>query len=150
MLFKAHCVLKEINRVGIKMASFSWNKQRSQAAIMLADGYTIEETAETIGAGKRTVARWKTHPEFDQEIDRLSLMVGIANRAERLKIAKRMIRKLAIKQVPTHKDLLEWLKYAQGETDGIKLDLTSLFEAVAPVAGSGQSGVIDEDEPAGE
>lgn len=117
---------------------------------MLADGYTIEETAEAIGAGKRTVARWKTNPEFDQEVDRLSLMVGVANRAERMKIAKRMIRKLATKQVPTHKDLLEWLKYAQGETDGVKLDLTALFEDDSPVAGSGQGGVDGEGEPATE
>lgn len=142
--------LRETNRRGIKMASFVWNKKRSQAAIMLADGYTIDETAEAIGAGKRTVARWKSYPEFDQEIDRLALMVGIANRAERLKIAKRIIRNLAKKQMPTHKDLLEWLKYAQGETDGIKLDLTAFFEDGSPLAGSRQSGTNGDDEPEGE
>ena len=150
MLSKALSARKETNKGVVKMSYFAWNEKRSQAAILLADGYTIEETASAVGVNTRTIDRWKANPEFSQETDRLALMVGISSRAERLKIAKRMIRKLAIKQVPTHKDLLEWLKYAQGETDGIKLDLTSLFEAVAPVAGSGQSGVIDEDESAGE
>ena len=31
--------------------------------------------------------------------------------------------------IPTSKDLLEWLKYAQGETDGVKLDMAMLLEA---------------------
>ena len=75
----------------------------------------------------------------------MSLMVGIASRAERLRIAKKTIRSLAKKQVPTHKDLLEWLKYAQGETDGIKLDLTPLYDAITPMAGGGQSGADEKD-----
>ncbi len=124
------------------MSPFKWNDKRSQAAVMLADGYTIDEVAEAIGVNSRSVDRWKADIEFSQEVDRLGLMVGIANKAERLKIARRMIRNLAKKQVPTHKDLLEWLKYAQGETDGIKLDLTPLFENVASLA-SGGSGRVE-------
>ena len=124
------------------MSPFKWNDKRSQAAVMLADGYTIDEVAEAIGVNSRSVDRWKADIEFSQEVDRLGLMVGIANKAERLKIARRMIRNLAKKQVPTHKDLLEWLKYAQGETDGIRLDLTPLFENVASLA-SGGSGRVE-------
>ncbi len=124
------------------MSPFKWNDKRSQAAVMLADGYTIDEVAEAIGVNSRSVDRWKADIEFSQEVDRLGLMVGIANKAERLKIARRMIRNLAKKQVPTRKDLLEWLKYAQGETDGIKLDLTPLFENVASLA-SGGSGRVE-------
>jgi ParB-like chromosome segregation protein Spo0J len=132
------------------MSQFKWNEKKNNAAILLAEGYTIDEVAESVGVSEKTIDRWKGDIDFIQEVDRLALMVGVSNRAERLKIAKRIIRQLVRKQVPTHKDLLEWLKYAQGETDGIKLDLTSLFEAVAPVAGSGQSGVIGEDEPVSE
>ena len=124
------------------MSPFKWNDKRSQAAVMLADGYTIDEVAEAIGVNSRSVDRWKADIEFSQEVDRLGLMVGIANKAERLKIARRMICNLAKKQVPTHKDLLEWLKYAQGETDGIRLDLTPLFENVASLA-SGGSGRVE-------
>jgi hypothetical protein len=38
--------------------------------------------------------------------------------------------------IETDKDLLDWLKYAQGETDGLKLELTALAAAAAPLADS--------------
>jgi hypothetical protein len=70
-------------------------------------------------------------PEFTQEVDRLSLMIEVANRAHRLRIANRVIRQMVKDEetIPTSKDLLDWLKYAQGETDGVKLDLMSLLNA---------------------
>ena len=41
--------------------------------------------------------------------------------------------------VETDKDLLDWLKFAQRETEGLKLDLTdALAEAAASVAGGVQ------------
>jgi predicted transcriptional regulator len=128
------------------MSGFQWNKKRNQAAIMLAEGYTIEEVAESIGVNERTIYRWKADIEFSVEVDRLSVMVGIANRGERLRMAKRVVRKLASRQIPTHKDLLEWLKYAQSETDGAKLDLTALFDAATSVAGSGPDRMAGEEE----
>lgn len=109
---------------------------------MLADGYTIKETAEEIGVADRTISRWKDDIEFSSEVDRLSLMVGIASRGERLRMAKRIIKRLVEKQIPTHKDLLEWLKYAQSETDGIKLDLTALLDDVSSLA-AGRSDGLD-------
>lgn len=134
----------------VKMSSFEWNDKRSKAAILLAEGYSIDEVAEAVGVNSRTIDRWKSDIEFSQELDRLSLMVGIANRAERLRIAQRIARSLAKKQVQTHKDLLEWLKYGQSETDGVKLDLTSLFDAVTSVAGSGSNGTDAEETDASE
>ena len=60
-------------------------------------------------------------------MDRLSLMVGVSSRAERLRLAIRVVRAKTNGDVPeTEKDLLDWLKFAQSETDGIKLDLTKL------------------------
>lgn len=83
-----------------------------------------------VPASERTLWRWKAEPEFDEEVDRLSLMVDIAGRAERLRIARRVIRqKVSDEMVTTDKDLLDWLKFAQSETDGVKLDLLSLLEA---------------------
>ena len=122
------------------MASFKWTGKRNKAAVLLADGYTIEETAREVNVSERTVSRWKADIEFSVEVDRLSLMIGIANRGERLRIAKRIIRERISKQIKTQKDLLEWLKYAQSETDGVKLDLTTLFDAATSVAGSGPDG----------
>ena len=55
-------------------------------------------------------------------------MIGIANRAERLRIANRVIReKIRGELVETDKDILDWIKFAQSETDGIKLNLDAAF-----------------------
>lgn len=130
------------------MSSFEWNDKRSKAAILLAEGHLIDEVAEAVSVSSRTIDRWKSDIEFSAEVDRLSLMVGIASKAERLRIAKRTVRLLAKRQMPTHKDILEWLKYAQGETDGVKLDLTSLVDSIQSVAGRGQTGTDAEDDSA--
>jgi len=114
-----------------------WTKRREQAAIMLARGYTIRETAQDIGVTERQIYRWKNDVEFSAEVDRLSCMVDIAGRAERLRMAMRVVRR---KCEESDKDLLDWLKFAQSETDGIKLDLASLVEAAASVAGGGPAG----------
>ena len=135
------------------MTGYTWTKQKSQAVELLAEGYTIEEAAARIGRSERQLYRWKADIEFLEELDRLSRMIGAANKAERLRIANRMVREAMRKQAPTTKDLLEWLKYAQSETDGIKLELTSLIEAAASVAGGGQSGIDEsggDQEPGGD
>ena len=131
-----------------KMSPFEWTPKRCEAVLLLAEGYSSEEVASRVNVSERTIWRWKADIEFSAELDRLSLMVGIASKAERLRIAKRMIRLLTQKQMPTHKDILEWLKYAQGETDGVKLDLTSIIDSLQSVAGSGQTGTDAEDDPA--
>ena len=117
-----------------KSSGFRWTKRRTDAAIQLAKGYTQVEVAQSVGVTDRTLRNWKQHAEFQAEIDRLSLMVDVSSRAERLRIAMRIIRKVGYN---TDRDLLDWLKYAQGETDGVKLDLTTVFEDAASMAGSG-------------
>lgn len=112
---------------------FEWKPNRRTAALALANGATQAEAASEAGVTDRTIRTWLDHPTFAEEVDRLSLMTDIASRAERLRIAKRMARKLAD---TTDKDLLDWLKYAQSETDGIKLDLAALAEAAASLANS--------------
>lgn len=124
---------------------FVWNDKRSNAAIGLASGKTQQQVAEECGINRRTVQRWLEHADFSAEVDRLSLMTGIASRAERLRIAKRVVRQriddAGAGNVATEKDILDWLKFAQSETDGIKLDLAKIVAAIgeneAPVAGSG-------------
>lgn len=109
------------------MSGFRWSKKREEAAFALAEGCTLAETAERAEVDERTIRRWKADTEFSQEVDRLSLMVGIASRAERLRIAQRVARQqVQGGLVHTEKDLLDWLKFAQSETDGIKLDLAKL------------------------
>ena len=98
--------------------------------MLLAQGYTRQQVADESGVSKTTLWRLLDVPEFSEEVDRLSLMMGIAARAERLRIAQRVVRqKVRDDGVDTDRDLLDWLKYAQGETDGIKLDLAALAAA---------------------
>ena len=127
-----------------------WTKQNSDIALLLAEGYTIREVSERVGVSDKTVVRRKADPEFMQEVDRLTLMIGIASRAERLKIVNRVLRqKIRQEIVDTDKDLLDWLKYAQSETDGVKLNLVGNLAAILTndpsLAGSGQTGTDVED-----
>lgn len=115
-----------------KIAQFEWDEQRSQAAIGLAAGKTQEEIASEVGCSRRTIVNWLQHVDFAGEVDRLSLMTEAASRAERLRITKRVIRqKLEGSKIETEKDLLDWLKFAQSETDGVKLDLGKLAASFA-------------------
>ena len=112
------------------MSEFKWTDNKAKSARMLALGHTEAETSEAVGVTDRTIRRWKKNEEFSAEVDRLSLMLGIAARAERLRLAMRVVRQRTQNDyVATDKDLLDWLKFAQSETDGVKLDLTSLLEA---------------------
>lgn len=104
-----------------KPADFKWTQNREKAAIALAEGRTREEAADIAGISERTIYRWLDMPEFSEEVDRLSLMIDVASRAHRLRLAKRIIRQIGDH---TEKDLLDWLRYAQQETEGIKLGLT--------------------------
>lgn len=119
------------------MAAFKWTSKATTAAIALAEGLTRKNAADRAAIGERTLYTWLADSEFSAEVDRLSLMVGIASRAERLRIAQRAVRQMTQESghVVTERDILDWLKFAQSETDGIKLDLaklTAAFGADAP------------------
>ena len=118
----------------MKTSGFKWTSKRSKAVVLLSTGHTIEETALKVDVSEKSIYNWKNNEEFITEIDRLSLMTDIASRAERLRIAKRIVRN---KGIESKRDLLEWLKYAQSETDGVRLDLAALAEAAASLAGDG-------------
>ena len=112
-------------------SDFEWTSKREMAALTLARGETRAAAAEAAGVSERSIYSWMNVPEFAEEVDRLTLMVDVASRAHRLRIANRVIRQM-VKDgeiIPTVKDLLDWLKYAQGETDGVKLDLVTLLDA---------------------
>lgn len=129
-----------------KTSAYIWTAEKSQAALLLAEGYTYQQVGDEIEKSSKTIQRWMADMEFSCEVDRLSLMVGIASKAERLRLAKRVIRqKLEANGTPiSDKDFLDWLKFAQSETDGVKLDIASLFAAIgqddAPMADSGSGG----------
>lgn len=120
------------------MAVFKWTPKKGAVAVALAEGLTRQEVSEQEDVPERTIYNWLAANEFRAEVDRLSLMTGIASRAERLRIAQRVVRKKTAEGVvSTEKDLLDWLKFAQSETDGIKLGLTALLNATGSMADSG-------------
>jgi transcription initiation factor TFIIIB Brf1 subunit/transcription initiation factor TFIIB len=113
------------------MPAFQWTQKATNAALALADGRTQLEAADIAGVNERTIRRWLALPEFSEEVDRLVFLTGIARKSERLKIAKRIARNL---DDTTAKDLLDWLKFAQSETDGVKLDLAHLLKQLTESA----------------
>jgi hypothetical protein len=129
-----------------KNARFKWTPQTKKAAALLAEGYTRQHVADEVGASLRTVYNWLDAIEFSAEVDRLSCMLSTANRAERLRIAHRAARQAMRKDgtIDTNRDILDWLKFSQSETDGQKLDLTKLAAAFAgddaPMADRGPAG----------
>jgi transposase-like protein len=126
------------------MSVFRWTKNREKAALSLANGDLVREAADKAGVSDRTVYRWLNQPEFAIEVDRLTHMTSIAVRAERLRIAMRVVKgRTDNTQYPQSKaDLLDWLKFVQSETDGVKLDLAALFEANAQMAGTGSARIL--------
>ena len=97
-----------------------------KAATALADGATQAQAAAEAEVTDRTIRLWLQEAEFAEEVDRLTLLTGMATRAARLRLAKRMIEKLGTQ---TEKDLLEWLKFAQSETTGAVSDLADRIAA---------------------
>lgn len=126
-----------------KMSVYKWTVEKSQAAILLAEGYTYKQVADELAKSEKTIYRWMTDTEFSAEVDRLSLMCGIASKAERLRLVKRVIRQKSLSDtfLISDKDILDWLKFAQSETDGANLNLagllTSFTEDAAPLASEG-------------
>lgn len=116
----------------LKMSVYQWTPEKSQAAMLLAEGHTYKQVGNAIGKTDKTIQRWMADINFSAEVDRLSLMVGIASRAERLRLTKRIIRAKCTSDImASDKDVLDWLKFAQSETDGVKLDLAALSAALA-------------------
>jgi DNA-binding CsgD family transcriptional regulator len=109
----------------------SLNERQEKAALLLAMGQTIDEAAKELGVSEKTIDNWKREVEFKTRLDEVSLTVGVALKAERLRMANRIARKLASKKTPTRKDLLEWLKFAQSETDGNKVNVNANVNTTA-------------------
>lgn len=113
--------------MGPLSARFRWNKQRRQAAELLAEGFALKEVWEKIGVDERTLRRWRADNTFSDEVDRMTLAAGIASSAERLRIIKRVVRQRVDENtgvVITKKDVLDWLKLAHDETTDTGASLT--------------------------
>jgi hypothetical protein len=97
---------------------FRWTAKATAAALALAEGCTREHAASTAGIGVATLYRWLNNPLFGEEVERLTVITNLSRKAQRIMLAKRMVRKLG---ETTKRDLLDWLKYVAQETDGQSL-----------------------------
>lgn len=104
-----------------EMAGFQWTAKKHAVALGLAEGHTQQQVAAQQGVGERSIRRWLAVEEFRAEVDRLSQMMGIAAKAERMRIIKSQVREKM--EQGSQRDLLDWLKFAQSETDGLRLGL---------------------------
>ena len=127
------------------MSGFKWYKNRELAALSLAQGDSKREAADAAGVTERTVYRWLEIPEFEIEVDRLTFLTGVGTRAGRMRIAKKVVQgRVKNTSYPMSKaDLLDWLKFLQGETDGINLNLASLLEAHTQLASQGSARTVE-------
>ena len=113
------------------MSCFKWTRVRENAALLLSQAETQQVVARELGISDRTIRRWLNDIEFSAEVDRLTLLLGISSKAARLRIAMRAInQKTTGKILKTERDLLDWLKYAQSETDGANFNLSAVFAAM--------------------
>ena len=120
--------------MGVSLRPFKWTRNREVAARTLAEGGTEHEAAAAARVARSTIQRWKQNIDFEMEVDKLTLLVGVARRAERIRIATRAVRQKVQDDgafIVTDKDVLDWLKYLQSETDGAKFDLSALVENFA-------------------
>jgi hypothetical protein len=122
-----------------KTSAFKWTPKTSKAAVLLANGYTQAEAGAEVGVTDRTIRTWLDHQEFAHEVDKLTLLVGFAQKVERLRLTNRMIRQLSQRNRPTSRDLLDWMRFAQSETDGAKLDFAALADVFNAGAGDTDS-----------
>jgi len=103
-----------------------WNGPAAEIVTYLAAGYSDTDLQRKMGVSRMTTWRLRQVPEFAEELDKLTLVSGISARAERMRLAMRVVRKLekdAFEKNKIGDTLLDWVKFAQSETDGAQLSL---------------------------
>ena len=127
---------------------FRWSSKRQKAALALAEGQSQQAVADAIGVCRKTICNWLCVTPFAAEVDRLSCIIDISSRAERLRIAMRAVRQRVRDDgtIETDRDVLDWLKYAQSETTGIKLGFSNgeLAEVDAQINAAWRESVEEE------
>lgn len=104
-----------------KKTDFVWDEKKLNVAEAIAKGdRTQNQIATEFGITARTIQRWAEYPEFQRKIDEIIQDIDIAQKSERIKIAKKEIRRVLKKldlneDHPTSRDLVALLKYVGEE-----------------------------------
>jgi hypothetical protein len=121
------------------ISEFQWTPSRVRAAELLSEGQTNKQVGDAVEVTERTIYNWKLETVFSTEVDRLTLTRDVASRAERVRIARRMLLKKvasgAIEDLESSKDPLDILKFIQSETNGAICSVPELEQLAAILAG---------------
>jgi FixJ family two-component response regulator len=111
------------------MSDFKLTPKMRKVIYSLADGATQKEAADRAGITDRTVRRWLNIPEFATEVDKVTLETGLATKAARLRLIKRVVNARLEKTVSetvaqlSKADTLELLKHLHKEQEGAQLNV---------------------------
>lgn len=104
----------------------SWMRGKHKlAAEALSMGLTQAQAGEAAGVSERTVFRWLHEKEWSQEfqgyVDKATFTTGLAQRSERLRVAKRLAQKRIQQEIEEGKlskrhDLIDTLRYVKEES----------------------------------
>lgn len=127
------------------MSAFRWTKSKRRAAELLSEGKLTKEAAQEIGVDERTVRRWRADISFSEEVDRLSLVSGVATSAFRLRLINRVIAQFEKDDgsLVTRKDAADWIKLAQEESkamSGERLMMDDFSTVLERVYGAKKNG----------
>jgi hypothetical protein len=112
---------------------FIWTEQRDRAAILLALGHNKAYVAKQVGISDRTVFNWLKEPQFEKEVDDLSLIMGSASKAYRARFINQAILQFKDKEGKLDLEgttLLDWLKEARMNAEGVKLGIVSELASI--------------------
>lgn len=101
-----------------KKAVFVWDEVKQKVAEAIAKGdRSVKDILTEFKITDRVYYTWKKHPEFQRKIDEILQDIDIAQKSERIKIAKKVIRQKLENDAKdlSKKDLLDWLKYVGEE-----------------------------------
>jgi len=108
------------------------------AAELLADGHSHKEVSEMLDISITTLNRWIRNPDFQSLVDELTVASGLAQKAERIRIAKQVVKQKMQSDRWSKKDLLDWLEFIRDETTeansavNINLLVANTFNSLPP------------------
>ena len=73
---------------------YEWTDVKEKCAIKLAMGMKKTDIARQLSISRQSIYSWLEDVEFAQEVDRLSVMYGLASKAERMRIINAAARQL--------------------------------------------------------
>ena len=131
-----------------KHGRFNWTDDRTIAAVKTAEGWGKAAIEAEYGISGSTIWHWEQYDEYSKEVDKLSLMYGMASRAYRVRLLNKAIRQKIDESGNIDLDgvsFIDLIKEARMQTEGVRLDILSQIIAAIPA----EAGLVDGPGPGG-